>query len=358
MWRKHWQRGTWAVSLLGLALAILAGCSLLPGTEAVIQVSTTQGTVPLTLTYNASASTGPDGISTYRWSFGDEAQVYAASGSYTFNHAGSFEVELMVRADDGTTDTETVVIDVEPAFWVADENLDEIYKLDSTGNVIFTLDAPATQPRGLAVALREGKWTLYVVCAGSGFQKLIQMDPVTGEVIAQYQAPAQDPGGLAYAPIAPFRVWHVDSLSRKLYEINPSDGLTLNAFGATYFQSSPNLGENPFLQTPQGIAWREGPKTAGALWVVEAETHLLYELEIVPAIDIFSSTQLSLLSDPIELSASLFPITGIDWYDGYLWVAERDRHQVTQIDPETGQPTGASLDGFPGAALSGLSVQQ
>ena len=358
MSRKHWYYGVCSASLIGVALLLLAGCTLFDHTNVVIQLSVTHGTVPLTVTYDGTASTGPDGITTYRWTFGDEAQVYAATGSYTFNHAGTYEVELMVRAEDGTTDTETVLVEVSPAFWVADENLDEIYKLDASGNVIYTLAAPATQPRGLALAFRDGEWTLYVACANDGFQKLIRMDPESGTVLAEYQAPAQDPGGLTYAPIAPFRVWHVDSLSRKIYEINPSDGLTLNVFGATYFQSSPNLGGNPFLQTPQGIAWHEGPKTAGALWVLEAETRLLYELEIVPATNIFSSTQLKLLADPIELSASLFPIAGIDWYDGSLWVVERDRHRVTQVAPATGTATGWFLDGFPGAAVNGLSVQR
>ena len=355
MWMRHRRV---VLIFLGSLLFFLTGCSLFVSTEAVIEVAQMSGIVPLTISYNASGSVGPDGITTYRWSFGDEAQIYAASGSYTFNHAGRYEVELMVRAADGSTDTEAVFIDVEPAFWVSDENLDEIYKLNSSGNVVLTLDAPAAQPRGLATAERNGEWTLFVVCMGEGFQRLFQMDPESGDVVEEYKAPAQDPGGMAYAPVSPFRVWHVDRLSRKIYEINPSDGLTLNVFGATYFQSSPNLGENPFLQTPQGIAWREGEKTAGALWVLEAETHLLYELEIVPAINIFSSTQLDLQPNPIELSESLFPITGIDWHDGFLWVADRDGHRVAQVDPATGLPTGVFLDGFPGAALTGLSVQR
>ena len=355
MWMRHRRE---VLVFLGSLLLLVSGCSLFVSTEAVIEVSQISGIVPLTISYNASASEGRDGISTYRWSFGDEAQVHAVSGSYTFNHAGRYEVELMVRAADGSTDTEAVFIDVEPAFWVADENLDEIYKLDSLGNVLLTLDAPGMQPRGLATAERNGEWTLFVVCVGEGFQRLFQMDPESGAVVAEYMAPAQDPGGIAYAPVSPFRVWHVDRLSRKIYEINPSDGLTLNVFGATYFQSSPNLGENPFLQTPQGVAWREGEKTAGALWVLEAETHLVYELEIVAAINIFSSTQLDLQPNPIELSESLFPITGIDWHEGFLWVVDRDRRQITQIDPATGLVTGFVISGFPGAAVTGLAIQK
>jgi hypothetical protein len=352
--RQVW-KGLW---LCALAALVAAGCTLLPGTVAVIQVSRTHGTVPLTISYDATGSHGVGGVSTYRWTFGDEEDVYGVNGSYTFNHAGQYQVTLTVRGEDGSTDTETVTVEVAPAFWVADENLDKIYKLDASGNVILTLDSPAEQPRGLAVAEREGTWSLYVACMGNGYQRMFEVDPEFGTVLQERAAPAQDPGGLTYAPVAPFRVWHVDRLSRKIYEINPSSEQVLNAFGATYFQSSPNLGSAPFLQTPQGIAWREGPSTAGALWVLEAETHLLYELEIVPAIDIFSSTQLSLRPDPIALATDLFPISGLDWYDGFLWVVERDHHQVAQIDPLTGTRTGLVLNGFPGASASGLAIQQ
>ncbi|MCK5585545.1 hypothetical protein KAJ02_05685 [Candidatus Bipolaricaulota bacterium] len=346
------------VIFVGLLLFFLSGCALFTSTDAVIEVSQTRGTVPLTISYNASASAGRDGISTYRWSFGTGADIYGVSGSHTFNHAGQYEIQLTIRAADGSVDTDTISVEVEPAFWVADENLNEIYKLDSSGNVIMTLDSPGTQPRGLVLTERGGDWSLYVVCMGSGFQRLIEIDPASGTVLAEYTAPAQDPGGLTYAPNAPKRLWHVDRLSRKIYEINPTDGLTLNVFGATYFQSSPHLIGLPFLQTPGGIAWREDSHGPGSLWVLEAETELLHELEIVPAIGIFSSTQLALQPDPISLSSELFPISGIDWYEGFLWVVERDRHQVAQIDPATGAATGIVLSGFPGAAVTGLAIQK
>ncbi len=352
------RRGIAGMGLLVLVGLVLAGCFQLHSTQAVLELSSLRGTVPLTVTYDASASSGPDGIGTYRWTFGDGNDVYGASGSYTFNHAGSYVVELMVRAQDGSVDTETALIEVEPAFWVADENLNQIYKLNVSGNVIQTLAAPAAQPRGLAVAERGGTWSLFVACMGGGFQQLFEIDAETGVVLQQHSAPAQSPGGMAYAPVAPFRIWHVDGLSRKIYEINPSDGLTLNVFGATYFQASPNLVDSVFLQTPGGIAWREGPKTSGALWVLESETQLLYELEIVPAVNIFASTQLALQPNPIALAAALFPIAGLDWYDGMLWVVQRDRHQVAQVDPVTGLSTGVILSGFAGAAVSGLSIQK
>ena len=355
MSRNRWG-GSFCLAIL--VSLLLGGCALVNLTHAELDVSSLQGTVPLTISYDASASTAPDGITTYRWQFGDATEVYGASGSYTFNHAGVYEVELMIRAADGSVDTESVSIVVQAAFWVADENLNEIYKLDVSGNVIQTLAAPATQPRGLALAERSGTWTLFVACMGGGFQRLFEIDPESGAVLQEHSAPAQNPGGVAYAPVAPFRVWHVDQLSRKIYEINPADGVTLNVFGATYFQASPHLIDSVFLQTPGGIAWRAGSGIAGALWVLESETQLLYELEIVPAIDIFGSTQLALQPNPIALASDLFPIAGFDWYDGFLWVVQRDRHQVAQVDPVTGAATGTVLDGFPGSAVNGLAVQK
>jgi PKD repeat protein len=341
-----------------LVIFFVGGCSFVKPTQATLDVSSLQGVVPFTIGYDASASSGPDGITTYRWTFDDETEAYGASGSYTFNHAGIHKVELTVRAADGSVDTESLSIVVEPAFWVADENLNEIYKLDVSGNVIQTLPSPATQPRGLALAERNGSWSLFVSCMSSGFQRLFEIDPESGAVLQEHSAPAQNPGGLAYSPVAPFRIWHIDQLSRKIYELNPSDGLTLNVFGATYFQASPHLIDSVFLQTPGGIAWKGGLGEADALWVLESETHRLYELEIVPAIDIFSGTQLAIQPNPIALASDLFPIIGFDWYDGFLWVVQRDQHRVAQVDPATGTSTGITLDGFPGAAVNGLSIQK
>lgn len=349
---------TGKVCFVALVALLLGGCIHVNSTKAVLNVSSLRGTVPLTISYDASASESRDGISTYRWTFGDQEEIYGISGSFTFNHAGTYDVELTIRAADGTADTESVTVVVEPAFWVADENLNEIYKLTASGTVVRTLASPTSQPRGLAIAESNGVWSLFVASKGDGFQRLTEIDPESGAVLAEYTAPGQDPGGLAYAPIAPGRLWHVDRLSRKIYEINPKDGRTLNVFGATYFQSSPHLYETPFLQTPGGIAWREGPLVPGSLWVLEAETQLLYQLEIVAAIDIFSATQLELQPNPIALSLSLFPISGFDWHEGFLWVVERDRHQVSQVDPSTGAATGSTLSGFPGAAVSGLAIQK
>ncbi len=259
----------WMLIAVGLVAVVLSGCTLVSSqTAAVVHLSHMSGTVPLTVRYDGSGSSSPEGISTYRWTFGDGAEAYGATGEHTFQRAGTYTVKLTVRGNDGTLATQLVEVQVGPAFWVADESLGEIYKLDASGTLILTLSSPVSRPRGLAMAFQGNAWRLFVVCEGDGFPRTVVLNPSTGEEIARWTAPAQDPGGLTHSPATPIRLWHVDKLARKIFEINPPDGMNLNAFGATYFQSSPHLGEAPFLQTPRGIAWKTGARDAGSLWVL------------------------------------------------------------------------------------------
>lgn len=343
---------------LACLLLLVGGCAWLNPPTAVVHVSQTRGTVPFELTYDAGSSTGSGGVSNYLWSFDDGTVAYGSSGTHVFRHAGQYEVQLTIRAADGSVDHDTVLIHVEPAFWVADESLNTIYKLDLSGRVLQTLPSPHSQPRGVGLVEMDGHVSLFAACAGDGFQRLIELDPDSGDLLSEFTAPAHSPGGLAASPPTAATLWHIDHLSRMIYQISPRDGRVMNVFGASYFQASSQLIGSVFLQTPGGVAWKEGSDEPGSLWVLESETRRLYELEIVTATDIFSATQLRILPDPIVLSASLFPIAGLDWYDGYLWVVERDRHQVSQVDPATGLPTGVALRGFPGAAVSGLAIQR
>ena len=71
------------------------------------------GTAPLRVTFDASASTDPDGnISSYQWDFDgvkDSGQVVI----HTFEYAGLYEVTLTVKDEFGVTDTYEKTIKVE-----------------------------------------------------------------------------------------------------------------------------------------------------------------------------------------------------------------------------------------------------
>jgi len=344
-----------AVSALLLSLG---ACMLLPGTQANIQLSALAGVVPLTISYDGTESDGPGGIDTWHWHFEEDVDIYAVSGEYTFDHAGTYDVTLAVRAADGSMDSQTIRVVVQPAFWVTDSSLGTVFKLDMQGSVIQSFPTPSSQPRGVALAESGGGWSLYVACQGNGVQRIYRMHPETGAVQSEFSAPGQTPVYLAYGALTPFRLWHVDALSRKLYELVAGSGQLMNAFGATYFRSSPNLGNAPFLQTPAGLAWDTAGGVAGALWLLEAETQSVYQLLIDPPINVFEGIQLELQPAPIVLDASVFPVAGIDWHDGFLWVVDQNHHQIVQIDPGTGLPTGETITGFPGAAVSGLAIQR
>ncbi len=81
-------------SALCAAVALLAGCFLLPNDPPVASFTAapSDGGAPLSVSFDASGSYDPDGtISSYRWSFGDGTSgagtfvthVYAAPGTYT-----------------------------------------------------------------------------------------------------------------------------------------------------------------------------------------------------------------------------------------------------------------------------------
>lgn len=346
------------VSLIGV---LVGGCFLFPsGTKAVIEVTPLSGVIPLTVDFDGGSSTGPGGISMYTWDFGTEDPAfYEAGGTYTYEYAGTFTLTLTVRAEDGSTDTETVTITVEPVVWITDENLGRIYKLDMQGNEIASFGLQFTEPRGITVAEADGRSWLFVACFNGGNQCILRIDPITGNVSQNYSAPAQSPLSLTYGATGQKQLWHVDGLSRKIYRLNPSNAQVYDYYGQAYFKAtSPQVSDVPFLWTPQGLDWTPETNAAGHLWYLEGENRLLYKIKIIPGYDIMSNTQLQIVGNPLQVSTTVFPVSAIDFYDGYLWVVDVNNHRIVQIDPATGMPTGTEITGFPGASPAGLEIQQ
>jgi PKD repeat protein len=341
-----------------LATAVLGGCMFFAGTRAEINVSTTSGIVPLTIEFDGTGSTGPGGIDTYHWTFGTGEEFYGAAGTYTYRHAGTYTLTLIVRGENGKTDTQTVRIEIAPAVWVTDESLARIYKLDMDGNVVESFDAPGPRPRGITFVEIGAIGWLYVACQGGGVQRIFRLDSDSGAVDGEFVAPAQDPLYLTYGADEPKRVWHVDGLSRKIYAVNPPSVQVFDSYGSSYFHASQQVGNVPFLQMPQGLDWTESEPGSGVLWYLEGATELLYAIEIIPPFNIMSGVQLEVLGEPFAVDSSVFPVAGIDWYDEHLWVIDANHHEIVQLDPVTGLRTGEKISGFPGATASGLEIQQ
>lgn len=90
-----------------LGLLSFAGCIAEPTNQspvAVIDASVTNGEAPLTVTFNGSRSSDPDGtIVDYRWDLGDGSTKNGVFMTHTYSQAGAFTVKLTVTDDRGAT---------------------------------------------------------------------------------------------------------------------------------------------------------------------------------------------------------------------------------------------------------------
>lgn len=79
--------------------------------EAILQTDITAGVVPLTVAFDATASSDPDGHSiAYLWSMDNQTLSENAAFSHTFEQAGEYEVSLKVN--DGSLDSETQFVTI------------------------------------------------------------------------------------------------------------------------------------------------------------------------------------------------------------------------------------------------------
>ena len=341
-----------------LSLIFLGGCGWFVNTEAVISLDDSSGTVPFTVAFDGTMSEGAGRLIFYHWAFGDGAESSNASGTHTYERAGTFTISLLVRDAHGETDTATAEITVGPALWITDENLDGVYRLSLEGDLLGSFKLSATQPRGVTLAEVDQETLLVIPCANDGNQRILYIDPVTGAEDRWEPAPAQSPRQVTYQKVGQPQLWHVDGLSRSIYRLNRGDARILDAFGQTYFKATSPIVQNvAFLWVPQGLEWAETSSGAGHLLYLEGETHLLYRIEITLAYDILSTTQLSIEEEPVEITSEIFPVADIALYGERLFAIDVDRHRIVEIDPATGELVGTPIYGFPGSAPTGLEIQ-
>ena len=81
--------------------------------QAAASAQPTSGDAPLTVSFDGSASTDPDGDGlSFQWSFGDGGQASSESVSHTYGAAGTFTAGLTVDDGRGGTDTASLTITV------------------------------------------------------------------------------------------------------------------------------------------------------------------------------------------------------------------------------------------------------
>jgi PKD repeat protein len=85
---------------------------------AVLSATPTIGAPPLTVTFDGSGSTDPDGtITSWAWSFGDGASATGPLTTHLYTVAGTYPASLTVTDDDGATSTATrsIIVGFPPA---------------------------------------------------------------------------------------------------------------------------------------------------------------------------------------------------------------------------------------------------
>lgn len=95
-------------------LTVLAGAQ---GLVPKLEVSTNNGEIPLTVEFDASASTYKEGqIVSYEYDFGDGSEIYIGGSTvtYRYNTVGTFNAKLTLVASDGTRKSVTTQIVVRP----------------------------------------------------------------------------------------------------------------------------------------------------------------------------------------------------------------------------------------------------
>lgn len=80
-----------------------------------LQISSTSGTAPFTVNFDASGSTDNGSIVSYRWKFGDGSSVVSGDYetiSHTYTQPGTYTAKLSILDDEGLSDKSTVIISV------------------------------------------------------------------------------------------------------------------------------------------------------------------------------------------------------------------------------------------------------
>ncbi len=108
---KNPESGTWTVKMQGANVSADGETVHLNTTHvphfnvpptASFTSSVTNGTAPLNVTFDASASSDPDGtVTSYAWDFGDGTTGTGATASHTFTKPGTYAVRLIVTDDGG-----------------------------------------------------------------------------------------------------------------------------------------------------------------------------------------------------------------------------------------------------------------
>jgi len=122
------------------SIGITVSAPLNDSPTAAFTATPTTGSQPLTVQFNAGASSDPDGtIASYVWDFGDGGSATGVTTTHTYTSAGVYVVLLTVTDNEGATDTTDQTITV-----TAPGNSAPIAAFSNTGTTGFLVPLTVT----------------------------------------------------------------------------------------------------------------------------------------------------------------------------------------------------------------------
>ncbi|WP_243075695.1 PKD domain-containing protein [Microbacterium sp. SS28] len=162
---------------------------------AVISADVTNGTAPLTVHFDGSASTPQNAITSYEWNFGNGAGSSAPAPGMVYSAPGTYQVSLRVRADDGREGWAQQTIIVE-----APENRPPIARDDSAvtttgGTVSIEVGANDGDPDGSLTSIEIVEEPGFGQASCSSTQYCTYSAPATGTGTDRFRYRITDTAG-------------------------------------------------------------------------------------------------------------------------------------------------------------------
>ena len=143
------------------------------------------------------------------------------------------------------------------AFWITDAAADVITKVDLSGNILMSFDAPSTGSVGLAC---DGEYLWDVDWQSDDLHKI---DPADGSVLLTLPAPDSRPAGTAWDGQY---IWINGRNNATTYKIDPSNGAVIDSFA-----TPPAAGSN----NGQGAAF-----DGQYLWIANSDVGKIYQIDV------------------------------------------------------------------------------